>query len=58
MKVEARIHIAGKKSKAKTLDVRPGRKLIPGERTRFGGLLYRVLGFGYEAGKPVVHISR
>lgn len=54
MKIEARIH--GKK-KSKTLDLRPGRKLILGGRTRFGGLLYQVMGYGHEGGQLVVHLK-
>lgn len=56
--VTARIHSPKGRVTTKKLDVRPGRKLLLGQNTRFGGLLYKVLGYGHEEGKLVVHLGR
>lgn len=40
------------------MDLRSGRKLVPGQYTRFVGLLRKVLAVGYEQGVPVVHLGR
>ena len=40
------------------MDLRPGRKVIPGRYTRYVGLLRKVLAVGYEQGVPVVHLVR
>lgn len=56
--VAARIHSAKGRITSKKMELRPGRKVLLGQNTRFGGLLYKVLGYGHEEGKLVVHLGR
>lgn len=54
MKVTA---LTGRRRARRDMDVRRGRKLVPGTTTTFRGKKWRVTGAGYERGIPVVHLS-
>lgn len=47
---------AGRRSR-KPIDIRPGRKLIPGRVTTFQRKKYLVKAVGYDPGGPVVHLQ-
>jgi hypothetical protein len=40
------------------LRVEPGRKFLPGTKTTVRGSEFTVIGSGYEAGLPVVHLKK
>lgn len=36
----------------------PGVKYLIGNMVKIGNLAYKMLGFGYELGQPVIHVRR
>jgi len=57
--VEATVHI-GRRRIAKLLPLRiePGRKFVPGAKTLVRKVPFSVRGFGYEDGRPTVHLEK
>lgn len=57
--IEVAVHV-GKRRIGKLLPLRvePGRRFLLGNVMRVRDHLMRVIGFGYEAGRPTVHLLK
>jgi hypothetical protein len=59
VKIEAAIHVASRRiGRLLPLRVEPGRKFQLGTKTLVRGIPFRVMGFGYELGKPTIHFQK
>ncbi len=57
--IEATVHLGRRRvGKLLPLRVEPGHKFVPGSKVKVRGLPFSVKGFGYEMGKPTVHLGK
>jgi len=56
---EVAVHIARRRiGRLLPLRIEPGRKFVLGTKTIVRGMPFAVRGFGYESGKPTIHLEK